>query len=85
MSQGLNDLLERMRQHPSFPELLNAITAQSPKWFKATDDADKQTADWIYRSGQRLGHEQWRQFLMNGNPPMGVSNASQQEKSGASR
>lgn len=82
MSGGLRDLLELMRQHQAFPELLAAVQTPGLKSFKPTaDDAGKQTTEWIYRSGQRLGHEQWRQFLINGDPRQGVSNASQQEKS----
>ena len=82
MSQGLRDLLELMRQHPSFYELISAVKAPELRSFKPTaDDAEKQTTEWIYRSGQRLGHEQWKQFLMIGDPRQGVSNASQQEKS----
>lgn len=74
MSAGLRDLLDFMRQHPAFPELLKAVDAPLVKSFKPSESPDAQTADWIFRSGRRLQHECWRQFLTEGNP-------SQQEKS----
>ena len=69
MSAGLKDLLERMREHPAFPELLKGVEAPMLKSFKASEDAQKQTSDWIFQSGRRLQNEIWRQFLTEFDPP----------------
>lgn len=74
MSPGLQDLLDRMREHPSFAELLAAIQAPQLKSFKQSEEPQKQNSDWIFRSGARHQDAIWRQFLTN-------SAASQQEKS----
>ncbi len=74
MSKQLDELLFTIRQHPAFPELLNAIGAPDIKPFRPSGRPDEQYADHIYRSGRRVQHESWRQFLI-GEP------TSQQEKS----
>lgn len=74
MSEGLKDLLRVMREHPAFPELLSGVEAPLIKSFKSAEDTERQTSDWIFRSGRRLQHEAWRQFLIG-------AVTSQQEKS----
>lgn len=79
MSEQLDELLFLIRQHQAFKELLNKVEAPTPKEFRPADrtsgrpSADEQYAEFIYRSGRRVQHESWRQFL-TGEP-------SQQEKS----
>lgn len=82
MSAGLKDLLDYMRQHPAFPELLKAVPAPAVRNFKLSEAerADAQTAQWIYRSGQTAMHEQWR-FLLTDYDPIKGNTTSQQEKS----
>lgn len=73
MSKPLDELLFTMRQHPAFGELLNALAAPPVHEFKESGDAQKQYADYIFRSGRRRQHNAWLQFL-TGEP-------SQQEQS----
>lgn len=72
MSKALNELLFTIRQHPAFNELLTAIEPPVVKQYRPTEAPDAQYADFIYRSGRRLQHESWRQFL--------IGDTSQQEK-----
>lgn len=74
MSKPLDELLFRIRQDPAFQELLGAVELPPVREFKPSGDADQQFADYVFRSGRRLQHDCWRQFLI-GEPP------SQQEKS----
>jgi hypothetical protein len=82
MSKGLSDLLDYMRQHPCFPELLKSIEPPALLPFKRSQagETEAQTSDWIYRSGQRAMHDAWRSVLI-GSDPQGSSHISQQEKS----
>lgn len=73
-SKALDDLLFTIRQDPAFRELLAAVSAPEVNQFKPSGDAQAQYAEFIFRSGRRLQHESWRQFLI-GEP------TSQQEKS----
>ncbi len=66
MSEGLNDLLDKMREHPCFQELLKAVEAPEVKSFKASGDTTAQASDWIFQSGRRRQDELWRQFLTSG-------------------
>ena len=80
---GLRDLLERMREHPAFGELLSALEAPGIKGYRPSKDEgpEAQKADWVFRSGRRQQHELWRQFLATHVPPEGEAKPSQQEKS----
>lgn len=60
---GLRDLLERMREHPAFPELLKGVSAPVIQTFKEGDDPQKQFAIFACRSGARRQDEIWRQYL----------------------
>jgi hypothetical protein len=64
MSDGLNDLLFTIRQHPSFKELLDAIECVPVKKYKPSEPSSEQTADWIFRSGRQLQDQNWRDFLI---------------------
>lgn len=72
-SPSLQDLLTHMREHPAFRELLNAVEPPLLRSFKASEDVQRQNAEWIFRSGARHQDAIWRQFLTNSEP-------SQQEK-----
>jgi hypothetical protein len=74
MSPQLKDLLFTMRQHAAFQELLKSIEAPTIKAFRESDEPDKHMAQHIFRSGRRLQHAIWCQFL-TGDP------TSEQEKS----
>lgn len=73
MSAGLQDLLETMREHPSFQELLAAVEVPGIKAYRVMETDKAQTEEWIYRSGRQMQHQIWRDFLM-------TFDASQQEK-----
>ena len=65
MSKQLEDLLFLIRQHPAFPELLTAVGKPEAKEFSPNKgDPAVQYAEYIHRSGRRLQHEAWRQFLV---------------------
>ena len=79
MTDGLRDLLLRMRQHPAFRELLNSVEVPKPKPFKpAKGEAVRQESEWIFASGRARQDEIWRLFLTEGNPARG-NNPSDQE------
>lgn len=73
MSKALDDLLFTIRQHPAFQELLIAVDPPEVKQFRPSEAPETQYADFIFRSGRRLQHESWRQFL--------IGDTSQKEKS----
>lgn len=73
MSKALDELLFTIRQHPAYQELLDAVETPPVQEFKESGDAQKQYADYIYRSGRRRQHIIWRHFL--------IGEPSQQEKS----
>jgi hypothetical protein len=73
VSKALDELLFTIRQHAAFQELLGAVGAPDIVHFKPSGNADAQFAEFIFRSGRRLQHESWRQFL--------IGEPSQQEKS----
>ena len=80
MSDGLRDLLSKMRQHPSFQELLGSVDLPRIKPFKpAQGDGTRQESDWIFASGRARQDELWRLFLTEGNPDRG-SKPSDKEK-----
>lgn len=72
MTPALEDLLNRMREHPAFPELLKAVEPPEARDYRESQDAGKQQSDWIFRSGRRVQQRLWTQFLTEGE-------ASQQE------
>lgn len=80
---GLKDLLERMREHPAFPDLLDKINPPPLKLYQPGGDKDSatQSADWMFGSGRHRQHMLWREFLTKFNPQSGESETSQQEKS----
>lgn len=73
MSKQLDELLFLIRQHPAFPELMTKIEPPGLKAYREGTEPQQAFADHLYRSGRRLQHELWRQFL-TGEP------TSQQEK-----
>ena len=73
MSKLLDELLFTIRQHPAYPELLDAVGQPEIKPFRSSGRPDEQYADHIFRSGARRQHDIWRQFL--------IGEPSQQEKS----
>lgn len=68
MSAGLQDLLERMREHPAFPELLRGVGVPVVPTFKEGEDPQKQFALFACRSGARRQDEIWRQYLTSFRP-----------------
>jgi len=74
MSQQLNELLFTIRQHAAFKELLSSVEAPAIRDFKPSGDPQAQYADHIYRSGRRLQHDCWLQFLI-GNPTSDKENS----------
>lgn len=72
MTKQLDELLFTMRQHPAFRELLDTVGLPPVHEFKSSGDPIGQYAEFIFRSGRRLQHESWRQFL--------IGEPSQQEK-----
>lgn len=64
MSKALDDLLFKIRQDPAFKELLDAVEAPHFKAFSLGKEPHAQYAEHIFRSGRRLQHESWRQFLI---------------------
>lgn len=85
MSASLRDLLFTMRQHPAFPELLQAFDGNvaEVKQFRPSkhETPHDQYAEWIYRSGQNAQQRSCRDFLVNFDPlKRGGSETSQQEK-----
>lgn len=82
MSAGLRDLLERMREHPSFAELFDAIPEPAVKKFRPSqsEQTEAQTAEWIFKSGCQHQHTIWRDYLTRGIPRSGDVRPSQQEK-----
>lgn len=77
MTNGLKDLLERMREHPSFPELLKAVEPPDLKRFRLSADSQSQKDEFVFRSGRIQQHELWQEFLTK----FPYGEASQQEKS----
>lgn len=73
-SPSLNELLFTIRQHPAFKELLAAVPMPEIRAFRESDEPDKHMAQHIFRSGRRVQHDNWTQFLI-GNP------TSEQERS----
>lgn len=73
MSKQLDELLFLIRQHPAFPEFMTTIEPPGLKAFRQGEEPQQAFADHVFRSGRRLQHEYWRQFLI-GEP------TSQQEK-----
>ena len=74
MSKELDELMFTLRQHPAFREFMDAVDVPGVKHYQQGKDPQAQYADFIFRSGRRLQHDIWRQFLI-GEP------TSQQEKS----
>lgn len=72
MSKSLDELLFSIRQHPAFQELLSSLDPPGAKHYRPGEDPQMQYAEFIFRSGRRLQHESWRQFLIG-------DTASQQE------
>jgi hypothetical protein len=70
---GLKDLLERMREHPSFPELLKVIQEPGVKLYRPSQGErfEEQQAEWIFRSGAQKQDVIWRDLLTTYVPPQG--------------
>jgi hypothetical protein len=62
---ALAALLEGVRQHPGYPELLEAVEAPRLPRFRISQSADpnKTFAVWAYQSGRRDQHELWLALL----------------------
>lgn len=79
MNEGLQDLLFKLRQHPSFPDFLRAVDRprmpRFKKYSKGTlEDMGAQT---VFVSGRLEQDDTWRAFL-TGEAPQGEP-TSQQE------
>lgn len=79
-SAGLKDLLERMREHPCFPDLLETVKPPELRPFRPGKDQDGQKDDFVFRSGRIQQHTLWQEFLTKFDPLAGIS-PSQTEKS----
>lgn len=64
-SPALASLLFEIRQHPAFPELLNAVERPRAPRFKpnGAETAEQFGAKAIYASGAQAQHDAWIQFL----------------------
>lgn len=60
-SPALENLLQGLRQHPAFPELLAAVSRPQLPRFKVSQvaSAHEANAKWIYESGRLAAHEAW--------------------------
>jgi hypothetical protein len=69
-SSTLSLLLDQVRQHPAFPELLKAVQAPALPQFRASQAAEveKARAEWIFSSGKKQQHDMWL-ALLTGKPP----------------
>jgi hypothetical protein len=77
---GLKDLLERMREHPCFPDLLEAVKPPDLRQFRPGKDQEGQKDEFVFRSGRIQQHTLWQEFLTKFDPLAG-NQPSQQEKS----
>lgn len=80
MNDGLNDLLFKLRQHPSFQDFLRAVERPRMPRFKkyskaALEDMGAQT---VFVSGQLDQHDRWHVFL-TGESPTGDDELRKQE------
>jgi len=64
VSKQLDELLFTIRQHDAFREFVDSVGVPDPAPFRSSGDAIAQFADYVFRSGRRLQHEVWRQFLI---------------------
>lgn len=80
---GIADLLQHMREHPSFKEMLDKMQPPKMELFKPSkqESVEEQTAKWMHRSGLHQQHVRWLEFLTQWNPQSGENEPSQQEKS----
>lgn len=68
---ALQDLLEWLREHPAFPELLKLIESNAaikPYRPDTTDEAAQQQADWIFRSGRQYQTQVVKELLTKYQP-----------------
>jgi hypothetical protein len=68
MNAGVKSLLEQIRQHHAFQDLLLAVESPKIRPFSPKDAAqvEHSRAQWIYESGQAKQHENWL-FFLSGN------------------
>ncbi len=64
MSKQLDELLFTIRQNPAFKELLEAVQLPPLKNYRPGQPFLEQAADYAERSGRRVQHESWVQFLI---------------------
>lgn len=79
MNEGLQDLLLKLRQHPSFQDFLRGVDRPRMPRFKKyqKDTLEELGAQTAFVSGRLEQDEAWRTFL-TGEPPQGDT-TSQQE------
>lgn len=67
---ALESLLNIVRNHPGFPELLNAVeTPRIPKFRPSrADNVEEERARWIHQSGRRDQHDRWL-LILTGKAP----------------
>lgn len=65
MNPALKGLLEDIRQHPAFPDLLQAVMCPPLPRIKpnSMDSAEIMGAKFLFASGQADQHERWLIFL----------------------
>lgn len=70
MSPLLRSLLEDIRQHGAFPELLSLMAKPRLHTFRLSEAEKSETARarWIYESGQLAQHNLWLELLTGVKP-----------------
>jgi hypothetical protein len=65
MNPALKLLLEDIRQHPAFPELLKAVSCPPMPRFKpnSPESTEIMGSKFLFASGQADQHERWLTFL----------------------
>ena len=70
MNAQLRAFLIELRQHPLFPQLINAVEVPRLRPYKSAeaDQVEKARAQWIFESGQLKQHEAWLGVLTGTDP-----------------
>jgi hypothetical protein len=65
ISDALASLINDLRQHPAFPDLIAAIPAPTIPRFRVSQAAEveKARAAWIFESGKQAQHDLWLTIL----------------------
>jgi len=83
-SSALNDLIQKLRDHPAFDEFCTHIDGPSVPLYMPGKDRDKGLTDndWAFRSGQYNQHAKWMVLLTGREPSRKWDNTAQEKSSG---